>query len=200
MMNNVNTQTIKESSNGVVLVKSIIGIGDFELRPIDLDNDLSYIHHWVNLEYAIYWGMNGFSLDEVKAAYIKILEQTQVYIGLWNGAVTFLLECYDPSQDVIAHYYPVKKGDRGMHILVAPVEKPIKNFTWWIFTTIIDFIFSDTTIDRIVVEPDARNHKIHLLNKKAGFVFNRFLELPHKKARLEFCSRENYQNAMKTIE
>ena len=51
-----------------------------------------------------------------------------------------------------------------------------------------------------MVEPDARNHKIHQLNKKAGFVFQKVLELPHKKAHLEFCTREDYYNALKTHE
>ncbi|KIX21312.1 siderophore biosynthesis protein [Flavobacterium sp. 316] len=174
-------------------------IGTFELRPINLEKDIEAIHKWVNKEYAIYWGMMGFSFDEVKIAYEKIVKNTQVYIGTFNGIISFLLECYNPKEDVINNYYNVEKGDRGMHILVAPSENPIKNFTWSIFTVILDFIFNDSEVKRIVVEPDARNYKIHQLNKKAGFVFQRIVELPHKKAHLEFCTREDYYKALEKL-
>ena len=183
----------------VVFVKTIPNLGVFELRPIDLDVDIPLIHNWVNREYAVYWGMNGFSLEEVYNSYHKILEKTAVYIGVFNGKVSFLLECYNPEEDSIGEYYNVEKGDKGMHILVAPFERPINNFTWSIFTVILDFIFCDANNQRVVVEPDARNHKIHLLNKKAGFVFQRVLDLPHKKAHLEFCTRENYYQALQSI-
>lgn len=183
----------------VVFVKTIPGLGVFELRPIDMENDIKLIHNWVNRDYAVYWEMNGFSEEEVKNTYYNILEKTQVYMGIFNGEIAFLLECYDPQNDIVGKYYQSQKGDKGMHILVAPSEKPIPNFTWSIFTVILDFIFSDAKSQRIVVEPDARNHKIHLLNKRAGFVFQHVLELPHKKAHLEFCTREDYYKALQSV-
>jgi hypothetical protein len=143
--------------------------------------------------------MNGFSVEEVKNTYYNIQEKAQVYIGKFNNNVAFLLECYNPEDDIVGKYYESQKGDKGMHILVAPSEKPIPNFTWNIFTVILDFIFSDGKNQRIVVEPDARNHKIHLLNKRAGFVFQRVLDLPHKQAHLEFCTREDYYKALQQV-
>lgn len=185
------------STEKIVFTKIIPEMGVFELRPFDLETDCSIIHHWVNKEYAIYWGMIGFSLEEVKAAYEKILEHTQVYIGLFDTKISFLLECYEPSEDIIGNYYEVEEGDKGMHILVAPTENPLRNFTWSVFSFIMDFIFDKPNTKRIVVEPDARNHKIHQLNKKAGFVFQKIIELPNKKAHLEFCTRKDYYNALK---
>jgi RimJ/RimL family protein N-acetyltransferase len=184
----------------VVFVKSIPGLGIFELRPLDLDADIPEIHQWVNQSYAVYWGMNGFSKDEVHAAYEKILLHTEVYIGFHNGKLSFLMESYNPQKDVIGDYYTVEHGDRGMHILVAPPTIALKGFTWAVFTLILDFIFSDASVNRIVVEPDARNHKIHILNEKAGFKFQQFIELPHKKARLEFCTRTDYYQALQKME
>jgi hypothetical protein len=199
MIDTILTHPENKVVTNIIFVKTIPGLGVFELRPINLDADIPVLHDWVNREYAVYWGMNGFSLQEVHDSYRKILEKTAVYIGIFNGAISFLLECYNPEEDSIGDYYKVEKGDRGMHILVAPFEKPINNFTWCIFTVILDFIFCDAKIQRVVVEPDARNHKIHLLNKKAGFVFQTLLDLPHKKAHLEFCTREDYYKALQSI-
>ena len=198
-MNNIITHPENDVIADVVFVKTIPGLGVFELRPIDMENDIQLIHNWVNRDYAVYWEMNGFSVEEVQNTYYNILEKTQVYMGVFNGKVAFLLECYDPQNDIVGKYYQSQKGDKGMHILVAPSEKAIPNFTWNIFTVILDFIFSDAKSQRIVVEPDARNHKIHLLNKRAGFVFQHVLELPHKKAHLEFCTREDYYKALQSV-
>ncbi|UUF13432.1 MULTISPECIES: GNAT family N-acetyltransferase [Flavobacterium] len=198
-MNSIITHPENDVVADVVFVKTIPGLGVFELRPIDMELDIPLIHNWVNREYAVYWEMNGFSVEEVKNTYYNIQEKAQVYIGKFNNNVAFLLECYNPEDDIVGKYYESQKGDKGMHILVAPSEKPIPNFTWNIFTVILDFIFSDGKNQRIVVEPDARNHKIHLLNKRAGFVFQRVLDLPHKQAHLEFCTREDYYKALQQV-
>lgn len=198
-MNSIITHPENDVVSDVVFVKTIPGLGVFELRPLDMELDIPIIHNWVNRDYAVYWEMNGFSVEEVKNTYYNIQEKAQVYIGKFNNNVAFLLECYNPEDDIVGKYYESQKGDKGMHILVAPSEKPIPNFTWNIFTVILDFIFSDGKNQRIVVEPDARNHKIHLLNKRAGFVFQRVLDLPHKQAHLEFCTREDYYKALQQV-
>jgi len=198
-MNSIITHPENDITTDVVFVKTIPGLGVFELRPIDMENDITLIHNWVNRDYAVYWEMNGFSEEDVKDTYYKIREKAEVYIGVFNNNVAFLLECYDPKNDIVGDYYETQKGDKGMHILVAPSEKVIPNFTWTVFTVILDFIFSDAGNKRIVVEPDARNHKIHLLNKRAGFVFQRVLDLPHKKAHLEFCTRKDYYKALQSV-
>lgn len=198
-MNSIITHPENNVVADIVFVKTIPGLGVFELRPLDMELDIPLIHNWVNREYAVYWEMNGFSVEEVKNTYYNIQEKAQVYIGRFNNNVAFLLECYNPEDDIVGKYYESQKGDKGMHILVAPSEKPIPNFTWNIFTVILDFIFSNGKNQRIVVEPDARNHKIHLLNKRAGFVFQRVLDLPHKQAHLEFCTREDYYKALQQV-
>lgn len=183
-------------SNLSVFTKEVPELGLFELRSMNLETDISEVHNWVNQPYAVYWEMNGFNMDEVRMAYEKILQHTKVYMGFHNGKLSFLMESYHPENDLIGEYYAVELGDRGMHILVAPPTIPLKGFTWSVFTLILDFIFSDASVNRIVVEPDARNHKIHVLNRKAGFVFQKYVDLPHKKAHLEFCTRQDYYKAL----
>jgi RimJ/RimL family protein N-acetyltransferase len=83
-----------------------------------------------------------------------------------------------------------------MHILIAPPRERLPDFTWHVFTVILDFLFSDPAVERIVVEPDANNDAIHRLNRRAGFRYQGNIPLPEKTASLAFCTREDYQAAL----
>ncbi|WP_440120488.1 GNAT family N-acetyltransferase [Tenacibaculum sp. Ill] len=185
-----------------VFSKDITGLGEISIRPFQLETDTPMLHSWVTQPYAKYWGMLEKSLEEVRAEYQEI-ENNQFhhsYTGMLNDAPVFLMEQYKASEDIIANYYDVQEKDYGMHVLVAPVEKRIPQFTWHVFSAIIDYFFSVPQIERIVVEPDVNNEKIHTLNRKAGFVYQKEIELPHKKAALAFCTREMYQSALTKLE
>ncbi len=178
--------------------KTIAGLGTITLRPIQLDTDIDFLYDWVSQPYAKYWGMLEQSKEEVKAAYQDL--ETNVHhhalIGELNKKPIFLTEKYRASNDAIAEHYSAKDDDYGMHILVAPVQKKIPQFTWHVFSFIMDYFFSLPEINRVVVEPDVNNEKIHILNKKAGFVYQKNIELSHKTAALAFCTRNNYVKAL----
>ncbi|TGD57021.1 GNAT family N-acetyltransferase [Flavobacterium humi] len=176
----------------VVFSATIAGFGSIELRPFDMEKDIPILHHWVNQEYAQYWGMLGKSLEEVRAEYQKIITHSDVFTGTINGTVSFLLERYNPQQDLIGNYYTVKKYDCGIHVIVAPAEQPVHQFTWHIFSTILKFVFSDFTVQRIVVEPDIRNKKMFAICHRVGFEDGAIVSLPHKTAKLAFCTREQF--------
>ena len=111
-------------------------------------------------------------------------------MGFFNGKPAFLVEFYKAKEDRIGAYYEAGEGDYGFHILMAPVEKRIPDFTFHVFKVIMDFMFSEDKVERLIVEPDARNEKIHVLNKRAGFEYQGVVELPEKTAHLAFCTRE----------
>ena len=180
----------------VVFSATIAGFGSIELRPLDMEKDIPVLHHWVNQEYAQYWGMLGKSLEEVRAEYQKIITHSDVFTGTINGTVSFLLERYNPQQDLIGNYYNVKKYDCGIHVIVAPAEQPVHQFTWHIFSTILKFVFSDFTVQRIVVEPDIRNKKMFAICHRVGFEDGAIVSLPHKTAKLAFCTREQFIQKM----
>lgn len=181
-----------------VFSKKITGLGIISIRPFQLEIDTPMLHSWVTQSYAKYWGMLEKSLEEVRAEYQEIENSPHhhSYIGLLNDTPVFLMELYKVSEDLVANYYNAQEKDYGMHVLVAPVKKRIPQFTWHVFSTIIDYFFSLPQVERIVVEPDVNNQKIHMLNKKAGFVYQKEIELPHKKAALAFCTKEMYQLAL----
>ncbi len=185
----------------VIFSKYYKDLGELRIRDWDSENDLKTIHEWVTKPYAKYWGMQEYTLVQIKKEYQEIEAQQHHHarIGMLNDLPIFLMEYYDPKSDMIADHYEVKPGDVGMHILVAPVEKKIPKFTWKVFTTVMDFLFSDPTTKRIVVEPDTNNEKIHVLNKKAGFNYLKEIQFPHKTARLGICTREDYERAIKNL-
>jgi siderophore synthetase component len=179
-----------------VFSKQVPALGKFSLRALRIPEDILCIHSWVNLDYARYWGLAGSSVEEVEAEYLRISQRAEVFLGFFNDRPVFLMECYDPKDHEVGEHYCWQAGDRGMHLLVAPAERPIANFTWSVFTTILDFLFSDPKTQRIVVEPDIRNEKIHVLNRRAGFEYQKLITLSNKTARLEFCTREQYRSAL----
>lgn len=181
------------SDNHIIYSKAK-SIGQLSLRQFDLTRDSELLHSWVSLPYAKFWGLNGASIEDVEQSYRDILSDghSQVFLGYVDDKASFLLELYAPESTDVGKHYSVKEGDQGMHILIAPAEKKIANFTFDIFTYIMEYMFSIPATKRIVVEPDSNNQKIHLMNKRAGFQHVKEVDLGHKKAYLGFCTREQY--------
>ncbi|WP_438764741.1 GNAT family N-acetyltransferase [Kushneria sp. TE3] len=170
------------------------GIGTLSLRPLDLERDLEIVHGWVSQPRARFWGMTNDSRDRVGAFYRDLQESTaaQAWLGLHDGWPAFLVECYDPRHDPVGEQYAVQPGDRGMHFLIAPPDTtgtPIHGFSQAVLNTIVAFLFSDPATRRIVVEPDVNNARIHSLNRRAGFIYDREIRLGEKTAHLAFCTR-----------
>lgn len=172
-------------------------VGDFFIRELDADRDALLVHSWVSLPYASFWLMGDYSPDEVKGFYRKFNEQSndQAYLGYFQDSPSFIIELYDPKNDPVAEHYDPRPGDMGMHVLVAPAQTNIKGFTKAVFNVVMRFIFSHDDVQRVVVEPDCRNHKIHRLNKYFGFQHIEKIQLGTKLAYLGFCQREQYYNS-----
>ncbi len=174
-------------------------VSDITFIPFDIERDCPRIAPWVTQQYAQYWGLLGKTLEQVIEAYRGICATpgTEVFLGYVNQQPCCLLETYDPAQDPVAKHYTVQAGDRGMHILVAPTDAPIANFTYLVLRSVISFIFEKPNNERIVVEPDNRNQKIHQLNKRVGIVHERVIQLPDKQAYLGFATRKQFEAACK---
>lgn len=185
----------------IVFSRTIENFGTIHLRHLDFDSDINTIHLWVTNPYAKYWGMLDSTLAEVRSEYETLVSRKDydVFVGVYNGVPIFLMEKYKASTDRVAEYYTAKNTDYGMHILVAPSEEKITGFTWNVFSTVLEYFFQLPEVERVVVEPDVRNEKIHKLNKKAGFVYQKEIELPEKTAALAFCEVEDYKIAKKAL-
>ncbi|SEL67720.1 Siderophore synthetase component [Aquimarina amphilecti] len=176
--------------------KSFSDFGTIEIRPFRISEDSEILHKWVNMDYAIFWGMQGYDLQQVRQEYIKLMEPEHydVFVGVFKGKPVFVLERYNPKEDIISTLYSVEKGDCGIHIIVAPPHVKIPNFTWYLFTAIMDFVFKDSSVNRILVEPDIRNKKMFALCQRIGFQLDKIIELPNKTAQIALLNRDRYQH------
>lgn len=174
-------------------------LGEISLVALDRQAHISLVHQWVTQEYAAFWGMQGYTQVQVDDFYAELERgtHTKSYMGLVAGTPQFLVEVYDPKQDQVGEHYEVREGDIGMHILIAPTQSPVSGFTQSVFTSVMHFLFSTPEVARVVVEPDHRNHKIHALNKKAGFQHIKRIKMGDKLANLAFCTRAQFHHALK---
>lgn len=181
-----------------VFQREFPAIGVLSLRRLDLERDLACLHRWVSAPYAQFWGLTGASEAEVRAVYQGICREAEVWLGYHGQTPAYLVETYDPRNAPVGEYYRTAPGDRGMHLLVAPTEQPIAGFTLAVMRCVLEFLFSTPDVERVVVEPDLRNTKIHALNRKVGFRYQRILELPNKTAHLAFCTRNDFDRARRS--
>ncbi|MYS92651.1 MULTISPECIES: GNAT family N-acetyltransferase [Streptomyces] len=173
---------------------STTGIGTFTLRPVDPLKDAELLHSWVTHPKAAYWMMQDARLQDVEREYMRIAahEHHHAHLGLHEGRPAFLMERYDPRYVELTGLYDPEPGDVGMHFLVAPTDRPIHGFTRAVITAVMDELFADPRTRRVVVEPDVNNKAVHALNEAVGFVPEREIDKPEKRALLSFCTREQF--------
>jgi len=182
-------------------VTDFAGTCTIRLRPLDLERDAPVLHDWVTRDYAEFWGMQGCSLDELRASYrsrIAKRPEHKLLIGTLDESSEplFLLEDYRPSQDPLAqHYKGVQPTDRGFHLLVAPPEQrkgSVRAIGFYILTAATDYLFSDPAVQRVIAEPDLRNERMLILCQQAGYELGPVLHLPYKTAQIEVMTRERF--------
>lgn len=174
-------------------------LGEFALRHVDPDGDAELLHGWLTHPKSVYWMMGEASLDDVRQEFARIAATPghDAYLGLHDGQPAFLAERYDPARE-LRDVYPALPGDAGMHFLVAPAGRPLHGFTRAVLATVLDMIFADPDVRRVVVEPDTRNTAVHALNAEAGFTVVDTVELPGKTAYLSVCPREDHRTPRTT--
>ncbi|MEU5597377.1 GNAT family N-acetyltransferase [Streptomyces sp. NPDC020298] len=166
----------------------------FVLRPLDPLKDAELLLGWVTHPKAAFWMMQDAKLEDVERAYMEIAadEHHHAFLGLHDGVPAFLMERYDPARRDLVGLYEPRPGDVGMHFLVAPADTPVHGFTRAVITAVMAHLFEDPATARVVVEPDVRNKAVHALNEAVGFVPEREIQKPEKKALLSFCTRERF--------
>jgi hypothetical protein len=170
----------------------------FTFRCLDAAADAPLIHNWVTRPYASFWGMLNAAVEDVAEEYAKIQSSGHHHalLGINDGVPAFLMEEYLPESSPLNGVYAVEPGDIGMHLLVAPPQgTPRPGFTADVMESVLDRLFQKPGVERVVVEPDARNTKIHVLNTRLGFEPAGEVTLPDKQALLSFCTRESFHSA-----
>ena len=163
-------------------------------RPLDPLKDAELLHSWVTHPKASFWMMQDARLVVVERAYMEIAadEHHHALLGLREGEPAFLMEYYDPARRELAGLYEPQSGDIGMHFLTPATDTPVHGFTRAVITAVMARLFEDPAVRRVVVEPDVANKSVHELNEAVGFVPDREIQKPEKKALLSFCTREQF--------
>lgn len=177
----------------VVFRRVDVELGEFALRVVDPEGDLELLHSWVTAAKSVYWMMQGFSRGQILAEYRKIAASPvqDAFLGLYQGVPAFLVEWYDPFGE-LGDLYAHRSGDIGMHFLTAPSDARVHGFTHAVITTVMELLFANPAVQRVVVEPDVRNTAVHALNASVGFRGIGTISLPHKDAYLSICTRDHY--------
>lgn len=177
---------------------------NFTFIPVDPARHSGLLHGWMIQEYARFWGMGSATIDDVEQEHSRIAANPhhEAWLGLeipQLGAIAepaFLMERYAPGHSPLRDHYAVQTGDVGMHLLVAPATTPRTGFTTAVFTAVLNFLFADPAVNRVVVEPDVGNTKIQALNARMGFEKDRIIHVDGKDAWLSFCTRQQFAAAV----
>ena len=167
----------------------------FTFRPLDPLTDAELLHSWVTHPKAAFWMMQDAKLEDVERAYMEIAadEHHHALLGLGrDGEPAFLTEYYDPAHRELVGLYEPQPGDIGMHFLTPATDTPVHGFTRSVITAVMARLFEDPAVRRVVVEPDVSNTAVHALNEAVGFVPEREIQKPEKRALLSFCTRERF--------
>ena len=168
------------------------------LEPLDLERDLRLVHAWVTHPRSVYWMMQGAAIEDVRREYAAVVADPHhdAWLGRVDGEPAFLAETYDPAHSELAGLDELRPDDLGMHVLVAPPATDcarVHGLTRAVFAAVLDHCFADSSVERVVVEPDVRNDAIAALNKEAGFVVVRTVELTGKTAALSLLTRSDHE-------
>lgn len=161
------------------------------LRLLDPVADLDLVHSWVTEERARFWGMTDKSREEVGEIYGWLQEQDHLaaYLIEVDGIPVGIFQTYDPFVDEIGEFYDRRPGDLGVHLFLA--SHPARaGQSAGIVRMLALWCFAQPGVERVVVEPDARNGKSLHLFGRAGLVAGPVVELPGKTAQFAFLTRE----------
>ncbi|VXC10777.1 Siderophore biosynthesis domain protein [Arthrobacter sp. 9AX] len=179
-----------------VYEEELPGLGRLRLVVIAPEADADLIHGWVREERARFWGMGSMGRDEVRDIYsfLDSLDTHHGYLMVVDGQPAGIFQTYEPQHDPVGEAYPARAEDTGMHLLLAPTERPVQNFTATLLSGLIRFLLSDPSKDRVVAEPDARNAKA--VGRLVGFGFEAGakVQLAEKEAQLVFLTRAKFES------
>ncbi|MEM6814803.1 MAG: GNAT family N-acetyltransferase [Bacteroidota bacterium] len=164
-----------------------------KLRPFNVKEDIPLVHKWFNEEHTkSFWKMDG-PIKELEKFYIELEESeaSTAYIGEIDGEPTFTFEPYWPMRDDIGRYYDALPSDHGAHLLIAPTDKN-KKYTFHSVRAFMMQYFQIEGTGKMIGEADVNMRPMHILVTRIGFKLQKVVELPHKKANLTFCTREDY--------
>ncbi|MBV1853927.1 GNAT family N-acetyltransferase [Catellatospora tritici] len=171
------------------------GTGTFSLVAVDPARDAELMHGWVTQPANRFWGMTDHTVEQVQEIYefVDSLPHHFAYLIQLNGNPIGIFQTYEPAHDPVGECYAALPGDIGLHLLLAPGEHRVPRLTPAVVPLLVRFVLRDPAKDRVVVEPDVRNHRAVRRMELHGFVPGPQIELPNKCAQLAFLTRDRFE-------
>jgi RimJ/RimL family protein N-acetyltransferase len=170
------------------------------LRQAALERDLGRLHAWLSSDHVKpYWRLDE-PLPRFRDSLVAKLQDDHLtpYVGCLDHVPMSYWECYWAADDDVANHYDADPNDRGVHLLIGPEEYLEQGYAAPLMRAVIAMLFRRPETDRIVAEPDVRNHRVHRVFERCGFEPRtefRFYERD-KDALLMVCEREGFASAV----
>ncbi|MEV7724766.1 GNAT family N-acetyltransferase [Streptomyces sp. NPDC087917] len=162
--------------------------GSFHLEPVRPARDLELLTRWMNdPEVAAYWELGGPST--LTAAHLRAQldgdGRSLPCLGILNGAPMSYWEIYRADLDPIAHHYPSRPHDMGIHLLIGEGTNRGRGLGATLLRTVADLVLDNRPpCTRVIAEPDIRNTPSVSAFLTAGFRYSTEIDLPEKRAAL----------------
>ncbi|MEU8180070.1 GNAT family N-acetyltransferase [Micromonospora sp. NPDC049044] len=175
-------------------LEKVAGLGELSLLTVDPDRHAALLHGWVSQPRNSFWGMGAHTVDEVRDiyAFVDSLPTHHAYLIMVEAEPVGLFQTYQPEADPVGERYRVQPGDIGMHLLLSPDRRIARGLTNAVGPALARFLFRDPAAQRIVVEPDVRNHLALRRLEIEGFTFDSEIDMPDKRAQLAFLTRARF--------
>ncbi|WP_410810056.1 GNAT family N-acetyltransferase [Micromonospora sp. 067-2] len=176
--------------------EKIAGLGELTLLTVEPDRHAELLHSWVTQPRNSFWGMGSHTLEQVREIYAFVdgLPTHHAYLILIDAEPVGLFQSYQPEADPVGERYSVQQGDIGMHLLLSPDRRLARGLTTAVGPALARFLFRDPAAQRIVVEPDVRNHLALRRLEIEGFTFASEIDMPEKRAQLAFLTRTRFES------
>jgi RimJ/RimL family protein N-acetyltransferase len=167
----------------------------FELA--DPDRHAALLHDWLNRPHVLPWWGPERTLEETRD-YVAG-QRALAYLDPWIVSATDpvlpfgYVETYRAGEDPLADHFPLGEHDRGWHVLVGPPEVIGSGLPRRMGRTIMDRLFAEPGVERVVCEPDIRNERMHGFCRALGYEALATLDLPDKRAILFGLDRAAYE-------
>ncbi|MFK4102592.1 GNAT family N-acetyltransferase [Streptomyces sp. NPDC019531] len=167
--------------------------GVFQLVPVRVERDLPLVCRWMN-DPAVteFWELAG--PQNVTAAHLRSQlsgdGRSVPCLGVLEGTPMSYWEIYRADLDPLAHHYPIRPHDTGIHLLIGAVTNRGRGLGSTLLRAVADLVLDQrAACTRIVAEPDLRNISSVTAFLRAGFRFSAEVDLPAKRAALVIRDR-----------
>ena len=158
------------------------------VEPVDPDRDAPVIRSWLAHPASSWWEMAEHDTAAVRR-YLRALQEDPAqdgWLGRYAGDALFYVETYDPARVLLTDVHAARRGDVGMHLLVAPPPATgrVHGLTTAVMRAVVEHCRDTLGARRVVVEPDVRNTAVQAKNAEVGFRVLREVEVDGKRALL----------------